>query len=378
MRCFISFLIFWCVFFNTNAQNIDCQKQHCIAVVDAGSTGSRLHIYAYDLDENNNPTRISERWSQKIKPGFSSLNPNQEVINAYLTVLFAGSPEKNLPVYFYGTGGMRLLPNSKQQLYYQALTNWFSNQNQWLLKNAKTISGREEGAFGWLAVNYKQGAFSSPDKPLLSVMDMGGASVQLTFPVENTDEIDPEDLFSIDVQGRHLVLYTHSFLRLGQMVFLEQFTNIESCFSMGYELPNGSLGKGDTQTCKQAVSKIINTIHEVRHTVKPAMDRKASNRWFALGGVASLAENKPLAFENQQFTNQELLERADNEVCHRPWLDLLTENPNNPYLYGACFFSSYYYSLMVDGYGIKKEEPINYIPQADNIDWSLGVVLHQH
>lgn len=378
MHCLIRVLIGWCMIFNVSAQGLTCQQHHCIAVVDAGSTGSRLHIYSYDLDKNNHPTIISERWSKKIKPGLGSLAANQATIDAYLSILFSESPERGMPVYFYGTGGMRLLSESMQQVYYNALKNWFSLQKQWQLIEAKTITGSEEGVLGWLAINYQQGSFASSDKPLLSVMDMGGASVQLTFPVSNIEAIDPKDLFEINVEGRHVLLYAHSFLGLGQMVFSEQFINTASCFSMGYPLPNGVLGKGDATSCRYEVSKMISKVYEVRDTVRSAMERNTATSWFAMGGIVSLAEDKPLSFDNHQFTNQVLLERADNEVCHRPWFDLLAENPNSPYLYGGCFFSSYYYSLMVDGYGLQPEQSINYIPQAAGLDWSLGVVLQQH
>jgi Golgi nucleoside diphosphatase len=154
-------LISCCIFTNVSAERAVCQQQQCIAVVDAGSTGSRLHIYSFDLDSNHNPIQIKEYWSKKIKPGFATLAPNQQVIDDYLNQLFQGSPTQTMPVYFYATGGMRLLPKSKQQPYYQHLQRWFSQQKKWQLIEAKTITGGEEGVLGWLAVNYKLGAFTS-------------------------------------------------------------------------------------------------------------------------------------------------------------------------------------------------------------------------
>lgn len=377
MRHLIVVFICWCAVFNVNAESVACQQQQCIAVVDAGSTGSRLHIYAYDLDSNNNPTQIHEQWSKKIKPGLATLDPTQESVNTYLNNLFEKAPVQHIPVYFYATGGMRLLSDTKQRSYYQVLQQWFSLQTQWQLMESKTITGGEEGVFGWLAVNYQLGTLSSTDTPLVNVMDMGGASVQVTLPVQDDEKIDSHDLFEIEVYGRHLVLFAHSFLGLGQTVLSQQFLDAENCFSYGYPLPGGLFGMGDASSCQQGVSKLINEIHGVDRIIKPAIARNARNAWYAIGGVASLLEGKPIFFENKQFTNQGLLEKADTEACHRQWRDLYAENPNNEYLYGTCLFSSYYYALMVDGYGLQPEELINYIPSGQGLDWSLGVVLHQ-
>ena len=105
------------------AQSTACTEHQCIAVVDAGSTGSRLHIYAYDLDETNSPIHINEVWNKKIKPGFATIEANANTIDAYLSVLMSNSPEEHMPLYFYATAGMRLIPQAKQKKYYDSKTS---------------------------------------------------------------------------------------------------------------------------------------------------------------------------------------------------------------------------------------------------------------
>ncbi|AHE66831.1 multidrug DMT transporter permease [Legionella oakridgensis] len=354
-----------------------CQQHHCVAIVDGGSTGSRLHIYAYDLNEVNSAVDINEVWSKKIKPGFATLDANQESINNYLNALFTDAPQQNLPVYFYATAGMRLLSEPKQAMYYQKLRHWFANNPQWQLMESKTITGSEEGLFGWLAVNYQLGALTDKSKAFAGVMDMGGASVQVAFPVENTTNIDKSNLIDVDVYGRHVKLFVHSFLGLGQTVFAYQFLDSPSCFSNDYQLPNGSLAEGDAASCQTGVSKLINNVHDVGQMVKPVIAENPVNAWYTMGGLTNLVEDKPFHFENNQFTSQRLLEQADNEVCHKPWKELLDGFPGNDFLYGYCLFPSYYYALIVNGYGIQPEQPINYLPSSKNSDWTLGVVLHQ-
>ena len=378
MRCLILLLSCMCAVIEVQAASSICQQRHCMAVVDAGSSGSRLHLYAYDLDSKNTPIQIDELWSKKIKPGFSTLEPNQASIDTYLDALFNNAPEQNIPVYFYATAGMRLLSQLKQQQYYQALQRWFGTQTKWQLIASKTITGSEEGVLSWLAVNYQLGAFTATDKPLASVMDMGGASVQVAFPVQRVENIEQHDLVTLDISGRHLVLFVHSFLGLGQTLLSQQFLDADHCFSTGYQLPSGFLGGGDATSCQHEITKLINGVHEVSRIIKPAITNNVVNSWYAMGGVAALVEDKPFSFENKQFTNQGLLQQADSEVCHQQWQDLSAKYPGNDFLPNYCLFSSYYYALMVDGYGVQPEQIINYIPSGQGSDWSLGVVLHPY
>jgi hypothetical protein len=362
--------------FSVCAESAVCQQKNCIAVVDAGSTGSRVHIYAYDLDSNNAPIAINELWSKKIKPGFATLEPTQDVINAYLGNLFLNAPEQNVPVYFYATAGMRLLPQPKQQLYYQNVEKWFATHAEWPLVTSKTITGTEEGIFGWLAINYQLGAFNDPTGALAGSMDMGGASVQVAFPVKNSGQINPNDLVSIDIAGRHIDLFVKSFLGLGQTLLSQQFLDNEHCYPSDYLLPSGLKAKGDAQLCKQDIKKLINNVHQVNQVVKPAINQNTPSAWYVIGGLASMADDKPFVFQNKQLTTADLLQQADNNVCHQSWNTLYAQYPNNDYLSIYCLAPSYYSALLVDGYGIKPQQPINYIASGPGSDWTVGVVLH--
>jgi len=361
-----------------NAGSTPCRDHQCMVVIDAGSTGSRLHIYAYDVDVNNTPREINEIFSKKIQPGFSTIGTDQASVNQYLKTLFANTPNTNMPVYFYATAGMRLLSNEKQMAYYERLKQWFSSQSQWQLVSAKTIKGTEEGLYGWLAVNYELGTLASPDKPLAGVMDTGGASVQITFPLTNSQNVADEDKIELDIYGRHIQLFSHSFLGLGQIEFDHHFLDEANCFSNNYPLPNGSSGHGDFTLCKNEVTTMINTVHHVEKVVKPALESNAVKTWYALGGLSAIVQDKPIIFDNNEFTSRRLAEEANAEVCHQDWDQLTRQYPKNDYLYGHCLNASYFYALLIDGYGINKDQKVHYFSSKNNFkDWTLGVVLHQ-
>lgn len=375
----VSFSLFVCANFvqASSFKNTKCGERYCIAVVDAGSTGSRLHIYAYDLNTFKEPINIEQIWSKSITPGFASLEAREAVIQSYLNLLFGGMPEQNLPVYFYATAGMRLLSEPKQVDRFDELRRWFDVHPEWRLIQARTITGREEGVFAWLAINYQLGALTENNTTMAGVMDIGGASVQVAFPVYDRSDINSDDLIELSIYGRSLTLFTHSFLGLGQTVFSYQFLDLGNCFSDHYRLPSGANGHGDAVSCQKDVSRLVNHVHEVRQIVKPVIDNNVIKNWYILGAINSLVQDPLFDFKNNQLTGRELLVQANDKVCHHSWKSLKQAFPENDFLYGYCLFSSYYYALMVNGYGLKPDQPIHYLSNSKNSNWTLGVVLHQ-
>ena len=357
--------------------SILCPDNRCIAVVDAGKTGSRLQIYSYEIDASNTPFQINNVFSKKIEPGFASIDLNQKAINQYLSLLFSDVPELNIPVYFYATSGMRLLNFSTQQAYYAKLTQWFSMQSKWKLVAAGTLKGREEALYGWLAVNYALGIFATPSAPLVSVVDTGSASVQIAFPLKTVQAINPDDYINIDVYGRHVSLFIHSFLGLGQDEIRSQYLDNGDCFPNNYPLPNGSLATGDFQLCENQIPPLINAIHHVDSTVQSVLESNADQIWYIIGGISAMLQERPFTFDNNMFTNQELAEKANRQICHQDWSILSTLYHKNRHLFANCLNASYFHSLFVDGFGISVTQPIHYLSNKTNtIDWTLGVVLY--
>ncbi|MDX2345262.1 MAG: multidrug DMT transporter permease [Legionella sp.] len=341
-----------------------------IGVVDVGSTGARLHVYA----QSDHATPMEEVWVKKITPGFSSLKPEQAYIDNYLNELFQAAP-RNFPVYFYATAGMRLLPSEEQNKYYDAVRAWFK-RSAWNLQEAKTITGREEGVFAWLSLYEKLNEKSDIEVPQhLSVMDMGGASVQVVSAVDSKIEANQKDYIEVNLHGKSQTLFVHSFLGLGKTSVSEQFLDEPSCFSDGYPLPDGSLGAGNATRCVEHISKLIDGVHDVHRTLHPALDAAEVKNWYVMAGLAYLIEEAPFNQNQHEITNDALLQQADRAVCHRPWHALQSAYPDDKYLSRACLAASYYYALM-RAYDIKPSEPIHLVSNSTSTDWTLGVALH--
>ncbi len=362
------------------SSSIVCPENRCVAVVDVGNSGSRLQIYSYNIDASNAPYAIKNVFSNKIEPGFASIELNQGSINRYLSQLFSEVPDNNIPVYFFATSGMRMLSFARQQAYYDQLTQWFSTQSKWQLISAKTLKGREEALFGWLAVNYELGALTSPSTPLVGVIDTGSGSTQVAFPLKSAQAINlnPDDYIDIDIYGRHVSLFTHGFLGLGQNEIRSQYLDNGDCFPKHYPLPDGALAAGNFQLCEQRMRPLINDIHQVNDSINSLIQDNPEQTWYVIGGISAMLQERPFNFMHHQFTSQQLAEIADQQVCRKDWSVLGTLFPKNKYLFATCLSSSYFYSLFVEGLGINRNQQIHYISNKTSTnDWTLGVVLYQ-
>lgn len=362
--------------------SVICPDNQCIAVVDAGNSGSRLNIYHYKLDGSHAPHNIKNIFTKTVEPGFASIELSQRAIHAYLSELFSNVTDDTIPVYFYATAGMRMLNFSRQQAYYAKLKHWFSRQAQWRLVEAKTLKSREEALYGWLAVNYELGALSSPSAPLVSVVDTGSASVQIAFPLTDMQtrdpNLNPNDYIDFHAFGRHISLFTHGFLGLGQDEIRSQYLDHDVCFPRHYPLPNGSSAAGNFQACQKLLIPLVNGVHQVDRHVKSVIQSNPNQTWYIIGGLSAMLQEKPFTFENYQFTHQEFSHKANRQVCQQDWSILGTIYPENRHLFASCLNSSYLYSLFIDGFGIDRHEPIHFISnKMSTNNWSLGAVLYE-
>src|SRR3989338_3777919 len=98
--------------------------------------------------------------------------------------------------------------------------------------SVKTISGKMEGVYDWLALNYLKNTLTLPSKNTFGVLDMGGASTEITFATH--ENISPNNKFIVNINNHAYQLYSHSYLGLGQDVARSQYTSNANCFPVGY------------------------------------------------------------------------------------------------------------------------------------------------
>lgn len=371
MRFVLWMIFFFLLPFPGFALSLNCQTHACMAVIDAGSTKSYLHLYQYDLDESHKPIHVEEKWSQKVTPGLANLEV--EEVPIYFDKLFHSLHQAGLPVYLYATAGMRLLPTPRQEKLYQAVRRWFVENATFELKEAKTITGTEEGIYAFVSANYKLGRLSTQGEPPVGVMDMGGASVQVVFPVSVQQDIAAGDLKTITVQGQSITLFVHSFLGLGQTEVVHQLMDVPGCYASGYLLPNQTLATGDVKACIQKVDLLLQ-VHDVSQVVQPILMKNPVKHWFVMGGLSAFAKNFLFHFDNAILQPQTLIDEGVPAYCETSWDQLY---PHDAYMPVSCLNSVYFYELLVAGYGLSPTQSVQFSADDTADDWTSGVVLLQ-
>ncbi len=337
-----------------------------IIIVDVGSTGSRLYIYQYK-NVINRPKDFKVIASNSLSPGLSSIS--EENIAPYLTSLFnkkiisalSKAEQKLTPVYFYATAGMRLLSANEQKWYYQKVRNWLLKHTAFKIIDARTITGQEEGVYGWIALNFLRG-FGLRQK--IGLLDMGGASTQIAFLNEKYANV------KIKLNHHVYPIFSISFLGLGQNMAIAQFSNVKACFNKNYPLPNGALATGDYNTCGEQVSKLLQ-LHHLPFKADILKSIRAT-RFNAISGFFYAAKRFDLA---ENFTIKQFIS-AGKAWCQHTWKSL-TQGTAEQYLFRGCFSGAYQARLLTVGYGFKPNSCLQTKREihGQRITWTLGVLL---
>ncbi|XP_068606907.1 ectonucleoside triphosphate diphosphohydrolase 7-like [Brachionichthys hirsutus] len=190
-------------------------------VVDCGSSGSRVFVYYWPPHNGNPHTLLDIRQMKdrdlkpvvkKIKPGVSTLALKPAQASDYLHPLLSFAAQhvprdkhKETPLYILCTAGMRLLPDGQQVAILEDLLADVPLQFDFLFSrsHAEVISGKQEGVYAWIGINFVLGRFDHADEedttvevtsasqnqqPIsrrrtVGIIDMGGASLQIAYEV---------------------------------------------------------------------------------------------------------------------------------------------------------------------------------------------------
>lgn len=211
-----------------------------LVIIDAGSTGTRVHLYGYPkrrLDAKHFPVILDSPLSEvtllatfPVWPGISSYVNHTDGIPGSLAPLLHGAADaallsnphvdlKTVPVYLGATAGMRLLNDRDRDRVMAAVRAFLrSSHNPFSFardEQARVLAGEEEGAFGWIATN-RLHASIRPDSTTFGSIDIGGGSVEITFvPTETSILANFFPLHFGPLALGPIHLYSHSFLHLG-------------------------------------------------------------------------------------------------------------------------------------------------------------------
>lgn len=176
-------------------------------VFDAGSTGSRVHIFRFEQDTG----KLVDDTFEQLKPGLSSYADEPDKAGTSLQPLLEKAMETipegqraETPVEVRATAGLRLLkPQSKADDLLESVretlkTYPFAFESE---RDVSIMGGEDEGAFQWLALNYllnrldgdgsdkmgndnKKSSRSQKSRVTVAAIDLGGGSVQLAHAMD--------------------------------------------------------------------------------------------------------------------------------------------------------------------------------------------------
>ncbi|GJJ15956.1 hypothetical protein Clacol_010235 [Clathrus columnatus] len=220
------------------SKTTQCTKPHTFSkplvqwslIIDAGSTGSRIHVYKFH-NCYSSPTFEYEVFKM-TQPGLSDFRNDPEGAAKSLDTLLARAVEvvpkefqKCTPVVVKATAGLRLLGVDQSVAILDAVKGRL--RTRWPFPLGKDgvviMDGKDEGVYAWITVNYLLNTLNSTQatKNSFAVLDLGGASTQIvfepTFTRPNTVFEEGEHKYRLDFTGRSHVLYQHSYLGYGLM-----------------------------------------------------------------------------------------------------------------------------------------------------------------
>lgn len=221
-------------------------------VIDAGSTGSRVHIFKF-LSKNGKLELQFDKFDQ-LKPGLSSYADDPAAAAQSLTPLVELAKKtvplaqhSSTPIMVGATAGLRLLPDGKADLVLDEVRMWLGKCPFHFkpAENVKILSGVDEGAFAWLTLNYLLGRLGKAESETVAAIDLGGGSVQEAYAMTEPEaEILPDQqyLTTLNGGGRKYNVYVYSYLGYGLMagragILSENTASQEAhpCVPAGYE-----------------------------------------------------------------------------------------------------------------------------------------------
>ncbi|OMJ21512.1 putative guanosine-diphosphatase [Smittium culicis] len=161
-----------------------------VLMIDAGSTGSRIHVYKFNYCKKS--PELEDEVFEQIKPGLSSFDSDSEgaakSLDNLMEVAMKNVPEslrQYTPVSVKATAGLRLLGDKKSAKILNAIEQRLKNVYPFPLAKEENpvavMEGIDEGVYAWITVNYLLSSLGINGTDTAGTLDLGGGSAQIVF-----------------------------------------------------------------------------------------------------------------------------------------------------------------------------------------------------
>ncbi|XP_038599841.1 ectonucleoside triphosphate diphosphohydrolase 1 [Tachyglossus aculeatus] len=408
-------------------------------VLDAGSSHTGLYVYKWPAEKENDTGVVQQVAVCKVQgPGISGYAQEVDKVGAPLGQCMEKAKEvipeqqySETPVYLGATAGMRLLRLENSTLAEEVLSAVEKSLGSYPFdfQGARIITGKEEGAYGWITINYLLGNFNQSSAWLKflpkswgsqetsGALDLGGASTQITFVPQKEDNESSDSSLHFHLYGKNYNIYTHSFLCYGkdQALRLKLTKSIQEaengqlkdpCFHTGYkkvvkmsdlysspctEKAESVLhldelhiqGTGNFAQCQKSLENIFNTSFcsysrcSFNGIFLPPVrgDFRAFSAFYFVMNFLNLTAKEGSSLKN--------VTKKIEDFCSRPWEEVKTSfsDIKEKYLSEYCFSGTYIVTLLHLRYGFTDEnwKDIQFMGKIGDSDagWTLGYMLNQ-
>ncbi|CAL8315969.1 unnamed protein product [Merluccius merluccius] len=370
---------------------------------DAGSTGTRIHVYTFIQQGAGLPVLDNEMF-HSVKPGLSAYADSPgtaaHTVRTLLKVAKKTVPRlewKRTPVILRATAGFRLLAPDKAQALLRQVAGVFE-ESPFLLPDdgVSVMNGTNEGVLAWITINFLTGHLYANAKNTVGILDLGGGSTQITFlpKLRKTIEGSPGADFvaQFEVFNSSHELYSHSYLGNGLMAArlatlgalgaegLEWRLFSSSCLpskfseewtfgGLTYHLRGASDGNGGYKPCYQEVLTVVQGVVHQPLELRDATAFYAFSYYFdravdaglidgAHGGALEVRDFKKSAKE----ACSEMAKGGGGVVSSKPFL---------------CLDLTYITCLLKEGFGFKEGTVLQLSKTVNHVEasWALGAML---
>ncbi|XP_067845416.1 ectonucleoside triphosphate diphosphohydrolase 6 [Heptranchias perlo] len=365
---------------------------------DAGSTGTRIHVFKFTQMPNESP-KLAHETFKALKPGLSAYSdkPNLSTkgIQDLLYIAKESVPSDrwaSTPLVLKATAGLRLLPGEKAQHLLDKVKEVFQSSPFLVTDDCVSImDGTDEGISAWITINFLIDSLQGSKHNTAGMLDLGGGSTQITFlpHSEMTLQTSPIDcITSIQMFNSTYTLYSHSYLGLGLMSArlailggtegrpLEKGQELVSCClspdykaewehaDIAYSIKGQKAGEPLYDSCYARIEKIL-----YKKVHKP--EEVANLSFYAFSYYYDRAVDVGLIDEEKGGTLKvEDYGIAAKRVCQ----NMESESTDKPFL---CM-DLVYITVLLQELGFQKDAVFKLARKINGVEssWALGATFH--
>ncbi|XP_023684146.1 ectonucleoside triphosphate diphosphohydrolase 5 [Paramormyrops kingsleyae] len=366
---------------------------------DAGSTGTRIHIYTFIQKDDAGLPVLQNEMYHAVKPGLSAYADMPEeganTIKQLLRIAKKTIPHsewRRTPVVLKATAGLRLLPEHKARAILDEVHEVFAKSPFFVPNDSVTLmNGANEGILAWVTVNFLTGHLYAKSQKTVGILDLGGGSTQITFlpKLKKTVNSAPADYIArFDMFNTTYELYTHSYLGNGLIAArlatlgalgadgLDWKVFRSSCLpkkyredwtfgGLTYKISGTPDGYAGYKLCYHEVLRVIKGIVHQPFEVKGSSIFYAFSYYYDRAVESGLIDgSRGGVVEVRDF------KKRAKEVCNK----MTKYRPISPFL---CMDMTYITCLLKEGFGFKDNTVLQLAKKVNNVEmsWALGATF---